>query len=608
MKKQKFKTLIALLLAGFLLVGCKPNPTPTSNEPTTSDSASQSEYKVTISAIGSTEIAVSKTVQLRSTVVGTTEKDVTWESIDPTIASVNERGLVTGLKAGEAQIKAILKVDPRATATIKITVTPGITPTQLIISGATSGTAWVNEDVKLTVTAVPVEASSLVTWESSDESVAQVTSDGSVTFLKAGDVVIMATSVDDEAITAYLSFNVKKGTFYSNKGSRNWNIDNQAAAINPSVHLPAAGSSGYNALYFNHFMGERYYFEAFFKTGPLTPDAWAWHGIGVGSGLSDSDSRFFTFSPFAPNQGNNHNKTILRDMPTIWGGLTDRSQVWGEHGLNQITSSEGLKIALLRDFDTYYYLINDELHWVDITTKYAGTPTYPLIVGFDMEVTVSEYILITEEMSIDEKLNDRAFSKSFFTSGTNVTYVDDSDFSFNTTQTMSKDHKVRSIGDKTKLIGDFEISFEVENMAFNAEKNTFTGLSVNLARYDDANVNESIMIGQSDINADKTSIFARFQSWDFVKSMEDSTAVIKYAESTTPVKDDPLAKSTVSIKRIIDEQKATFVVTIDEVEVIFDVGSSLNAEASVYYTGAYLMWIGGEYSSSNVSNFIFKTI
>lgn len=295
-------------------------------------------------------------------------------------------------------------------------------------------------------------------------------------------------------------------------------------------------------------------------------------------------------------------------MPTIWGGLTDRSQVWGEHGLNQITSTEGLKIALLRDFDTYYYLINDELHWVDITTKYAGTPTYPLIVGFDMEVTVSEYILITEEMSIDEKLNDRAFSKSFFTSGTNVTYVDDSDFSFNTTQTMSKDHKVRSIGDKTKLIGDFEISFEVENMAFNAEKNTFTGLSVNLARYDDANVNESILIGQSDINADKTSIFARFQSWDFVKSMEDPTAVIKYAESSTPAKDDPLAKSTVSIKRIIDEQKATFVVTIDEVEVIFDVGSSLNAEASVYYTGAYLMWIGGEYSSSNVSNFIFKTI
>lgn len=603
----RFKKIFAFMLAATLIVGCKPTPGGDSIEPSSNPISEVSDFKVTIAAVGSTEISVSKTVQLRSTVIGTTSKDVTWESLNPTIASVSDRGLVTGLAAGEATIKATLVIDPRATATIKITVLPGVTPTELIISGATSGVAWVNENVKLSVSALPAEASSLVTWESSNEAVASVNEAGEVTFLTAGDAVIMATSVDDTNITAYLTFDVKKGTFYSNKGSVNWNVSAQANATDAKVELPAEGSSGYNALYFNHFMGTRYYVEAFFKTGALTADAWAWQGIGVGSGLSDSDSRFFTFSPFSPNQGNNHNKTILRDMPTTWGGLTDRSQVWGEHGLNEINSMDGVKIALLRDNDTYYYLINDELHWVDQTTKYSQTPTYPIIVGFDIPVVVTDYILESDPALLDTRLASAAYKKSFFTSGANVTYVDDSDFTFTSTTTISKDHKIRSLGDQTKLIGNFEITFEVENMAFNPEKSTFTGLSLNLVRYDDANVNESLILGQSNLNADKDGIYARFQSWDFVKSMEDPTAVIKYAENSVNLKTDPLAKSVVTITRTIVDQKATFAMNVDGVDVLFDVGSMATVEASVYYTGAYLLWIGGEYSSSHVSNFVFTS-
>jgi len=607
MKNKIVKLMSSLLLVsiGVVALGsCGPGDSLSSSTPSELVS---SPYSVDINIIGSGEIAVSKTVQLRSTVIGTNEKDVTWSSTDNSIATVSDRGLVTGVGAGTVKVRATLILDSNAFGEVTITVLPALTPTALTITGAQSGIAWVNENVNLFVTATPSEASSLVTWESSDEAVAAVSESGAVSFLTAGNVVIKATSTADTKISAHLTFEVKLGTFYSNKGSANWQLANQADPVNPRIELPGASSSGYNSAYFNHYQGQRFYIEATFKTGALTGDAWAWQGIGVGTGLSDSDSRFFTFSPFAPNQGNTHNKTILRDMPTTWGALTDRSQVWGEHGLNQIDSNDGVKIAMLRDNNRYYYLVNDQLHWVDDTNKYDEINTYPVIVGFDMAVTVSDYHLVSDPSALDAKISSVEYGKSFFTSGNNVTYIDDSDFTFNSLTTMSKDHKVRSLGDQTKVFGEFEISFDLENMTFNQESESFTGLSVNFIRYDNANVNESLLIGQSHINEDKEAIVGRFQSWDYTKSMNDPTGMIKYAESSETVKTNAFTKSTITIKRVIIDQKAIFEMKVDGVPVEFDIGSAANVEAAVYYTGAYLIWIGGEYTSVSVSDFVYTS-
>jgi hypothetical protein len=70
------------------------------------------------------EVAVGATVQLSANM------EVTWSSSDATIAGVNDKGLVTGNKEGEATITAKgVKVD--GIATCKITVTKGgVTPPQ----------------------------------------------------------------------------------------------------------------------------------------------------------------------------------------------------------------------------------------------------------------------------------------------------------------------------------------------------------------------------------------------------------------------------------------------------------------------------------------------
>ena len=60
----------------------------------------QSQYTMKITAIGSTTIQVSRTLTLRTQVTGTNQKDVTWSSLNPDIATVSDRGVVTGVSEG----------------------------------------------------------------------------------------------------------------------------------------------------------------------------------------------------------------------------------------------------------------------------------------------------------------------------------------------------------------------------------------------------------------------------------------------------------------------------------------------------------------------------
>ena len=106
----------------------------------------QSQYVMKITAIGSTTIQVDKTVTLRTQVTGTNQKDVTWSSLNPEIATVSEKGVVTGVAAGEATIKATLNIDDKCTATVKITVEPAVAPDSVTVTGAPEdGTGWVGE-------------------------------------------------------------------------------------------------------------------------------------------------------------------------------------------------------------------------------------------------------------------------------------------------------------------------------------------------------------------------------------------------------------------------------------------------------------------------------
>ena len=619
---MKNKNLLKVLMIGccvISLVGCgdttqSNNSDSTQNQP--SNSEVQSQYKIKITAIGSTTILTSKTLSLRVAVSGTTKKDVTWTSGDESIATVNDKGVVTGISAGKVKITATLDLDPNCKESIEITVEQAAKPTEVnILNEFVNNVGWVGESIQLNSKVEPSTASSLVAWSSSNTEVATVTETGYLTFLKEGNVTISATSKDDTSVVGSLTLTVKQGVFYTNLGSASWNYSHQADENNAYIDIDASNddnSAGLHSAFFATTASTKFYSEATFKAIKLTSDTWNWQGFGLGTGLSNNDLRIFSYSPHSPVElNNNHNKIVLRDIPEQWGtGITNRSQVWGEHDLNRFELTDEIKIGMLRNGNEYYYLIDDEVYWYDNTDKYDGVATKPMLFTYDLPVKVSDYKVITDSSKIDELLTGSEYKKSFYAAYKNVNYESDSKFILKDTETLSKDHKVRSIGDKAKVVKNFEIEFDVEKMAFNSEKSCHTGLTINLSRYDNADIVDTISIGRSVQQENGNAIIGRFTKWDYPTNMENPNSIKDWFETTSTVKESASAKSHVKIIREIDSDKeiAKFRLFVDGVEYTFDLGKKGTVEgATSTYTGAYIIWVAGEYSSCEISNFVFRS-
>ena len=140
-------------------------------------------------------LSVGDTVTLTPTVTPTTAdvKTVTWESSATTIATVDQNGVVTAVAAGTATI-TVKTVVSEKTATCTITVA-----TKRVTGLTMDATASMNTGGKLTLSAViaPADADvKTINWSSSNTDIATVDSNGQITALKAGEVIITAETVD----------------------------------------------------------------------------------------------------------------------------------------------------------------------------------------------------------------------------------------------------------------------------------------------------------------------------------------------------------------------------------------------------------------------------
>lgn len=574
----------------------------------------QSQYVMKITAIGSTTIQVDKTLTLRTQVTGTNRKDVTWSSLNPEIATVSEKGVVTGVSAGEATIKATLDIDDKCTATIKVTVEPAVAPDSVTVKGAPAdNTGWVGETTQLSVGVTPENASLAVNWTTSDESVATVSADGLVSYKKKGDVTVTATSKADDTKKDSVTLVVREGVFNTQMGS-NWDFSYQDDATEPRIVAQTENmvKERINTAYFANYRGTKFYAEVTFTGWAETANGWDWQGFGLGAGLADNDSRYFTFSPHYTGQtGNNFHKIIVRDNPNSWGAITTRSQLWGARGLNSFNPEDGIKIGMLRDGNEYYYYLNDELYYFDNFTKYNNEATIPFVVNVDMSVTATDYKLVTDGAQIDAKIAEtNAAGKSFYANNPNtVDYVNDSDFTFKT-QTFSKDNEVRTIGDKAVLMNGFSVEFDVDGMALGGGGQRYKGLSVNLSRYDSADTVETLGVGVAsgvDSKSDGSAVIGRYFQWEYPKSA-DGSPIANWYETSQPVLTDAAAKHHVRITRTVDAeaQISYFRMFIDGEEYVLDTGKKGGGGLS-NYIGSYILWISGEYASAHVTNFRYES-
>ena len=145
----------------------------------------------------STSVSVGGAEQLRATVApaDATDKTLSWQSSDASIATVSENGTVTGVAAGTARVTATTN-DGGLTASCKVTVQTAAIPVTGVSLNKASTTISVDGSESLAAIVAPANASNkTVSWSSDDNTVATVT-DGIVMGVAVGTATITVTTAD----------------------------------------------------------------------------------------------------------------------------------------------------------------------------------------------------------------------------------------------------------------------------------------------------------------------------------------------------------------------------------------------------------------------------
>ena len=144
-----------------------------------------------------TELTVNAggTANLKATVLpaATNDKSVAWSSSDESIAMVNARGRITGIRQGECEITCVSQVNGEIRAKAAVHVQQ---PVKKVTFGE-APTVYVNETGRLTWNTEPADATNpALTFRSANEKVLTVSEDGTVTGIKAGEATVIATTTD----------------------------------------------------------------------------------------------------------------------------------------------------------------------------------------------------------------------------------------------------------------------------------------------------------------------------------------------------------------------------------------------------------------------------
>lgn len=160
--------------------------------------------RVTEIALNTTEATLytKESLQLAATALpeDATNKTLSWSSADPTIASVDQQGVVSGLSVGTTTITIAAQDGSDVTATCQVTVLQHVESVQFVNQGGI-GRVYLGQLSALAYQVLPENASNrAVTCTSSDESIATVEpyDDGRLAIrgVKTGRVQITVTTVD----------------------------------------------------------------------------------------------------------------------------------------------------------------------------------------------------------------------------------------------------------------------------------------------------------------------------------------------------------------------------------------------------------------------------
>ena len=240
MKKKILKPILTAILCSFSLTlgACSlddilsnfTQSNETQNEDNKEDDKTNVDETISVTSISllekslNMEIGDQETLSFTILPSNATDKSVTWSSNKPDIASVDSNGVVTAKAEGSATI-TVSTVDGNFTDICSVTVT---TPAPQVISvkGVSLNTEnlalAVGAEANLVASVIPSNADNAkVTWSSSDNDVATVSSRGKVTGIAAGEANITVTT-DDGSYTATCKVTVSETTIHVTEISLNY--------------------------------------------------------------------------------------------------------------------------------------------------------------------------------------------------------------------------------------------------------------------------------------------------------------------------------------------------------------------------------------------------
>jgi len=181
---------------------------------------------ITIAPSGDVSVVVNETATLTATVApdNATNKSVTWSSLNTGIATVDaQTGLVTGVSAGTATIRATAADGSGVTATKTVTVITAIVRvTGITLTPTGDMTVEMGRTVILTANVTPDNATNKnVAWSSDNTGIAMVNEAGVVTGISAGATTVRATTADGSEITATKNITVIASVPMTGSGTQN---------------------------------------------------------------------------------------------------------------------------------------------------------------------------------------------------------------------------------------------------------------------------------------------------------------------------------------------------------------------------------------------------
>ncbi len=449
------KRKIVFVLASALLLGTGFSAVSCSNE--------QVHTNISITNTDKT-VEVGQTLQL--TVTGT-EEDLTYTSSDTSIATVSETGLVTGVKEGKVTLTATLTSNSSVSSSIEIEVIKtAVLPTSVEITGFEGSEYFVGDALTLTTSVLPADAEQTVTWSTSDEEIASVSTNGEVAFISEGSVTITATSTADSTIKDEVTFNAKYIVDITMSSDV---YDYSGLKTSEKSFKTKEGESGKIGLTtLNNVSGQYYVYETTVKVeNPSSTDTWSRVGLGH---LDPTNKDYFLTYCISPGPNMSAKKGIMMEIENNevkWGATTDRSQMWNFNGVNDLDFSN-VKLTAIRNGSDYYYLVNDRMHFKEShNSKFDNIDTMPIFHSFNCDVTFSNISYQVGEEAVSSYLSTHTETNdTFYPTYDNYVSIDENNTikftQADTAPTNNKDVAAKSIGDAFYLPAGKNVTVEFD--------------------------------------------------------------------------------------------------------------------------------------------------